>query len=147
MTIGIYKITCKETGRCYIGQSIDIEGRWVVHRRKYAKSKFDYEILLKCDEDVLDFFERAFINGYDSFNNGFNETRGGSGFARRGVPHTNETKAKMRKADKSYMQTEEYKAKHRNRDSSFMKTEAYRQKMKEAQIKRRIREGNWKGCE
>ena len=29
--IGIYKITCNETGKCYIGQSIDIENRWLQH--------------------------------------------------------------------------------------------------------------------
>ena len=26
---GIYKITSKDTGKCYIGQSIDIENRWI----------------------------------------------------------------------------------------------------------------------
>ena len=39
MTIGIYKITCKENGKHYIGQSIDIERRIYDHFHKYRSSQ------------------------------------------------------------------------------------------------------------
>jgi len=32
MTRGVYQIRNVLTGDCYIGQSIDIEGRWAQHR-------------------------------------------------------------------------------------------------------------------
>ena len=162
MTIGIYKITEKSTGRCYVGQSKHIERRWKVHHDRFPIDKFDYEILVTCPIKDLNELEVLMISTFDSHINGFNKTIGGAyikvriiddetkakmSAMRKGRKHSESTKAKMRKADKSYMQTEAYKATQRNRDYSFMKTESYRQKMKEAQIRRRIREGNWKGGE
>ena len=38
MTIGIYKITCKETGQCYIGQSKRIEIRSEEWRRNHSEA-------------------------------------------------------------------------------------------------------------
>ena len=34
--IGIYKITNTTNGKCYIGQSRDIEARWAKHLSTYA---------------------------------------------------------------------------------------------------------------
>jgi hypothetical protein len=76
--IGIYKITCKETGKCYIGQSINIKRRFKQHNKKFPEDKFIYEILLECDRQYLNFFEKSFVIGYESFLNGFNLTSGGS---------------------------------------------------------------------
>jgi group I intron endonuclease len=86
MSSGIYKITCNKTGKCYIGQSIDVERRWGQHRKKYSPELFSYEILLECDHDTFDFFETAFIDAYDSHRNGFNKTRGGTSIKVR-FPH------------------------------------------------------------
>lgn len=65
---GIYKITNKINGKSYIGQSIDIEKRWVDHKwpekktwhyplykaiKKYGIKNFDFIVL----EEVKDFNE------------------------------------------------------------------------------------------
>ena len=96
MTCGIYRITEKETGRHYIGQSKNIEGRWKRHHKRFPPNLFSYEILLKCDDDVLDFFEKAFIDGYDSHCSGFNLTKGGSGAW--GSKNPEETRRKLSEA-------------------------------------------------
>lgn len=93
--IGIYKITCNETGKCYIGQSIDIANRWTQHicaakyesdnnkfynaLRKYGYENFTYEVIEECsnDQEVLDDRERYWIEYYHSYENGYNSTRGG----------------------------------------------------------------------
>ena len=98
MTCGIYKITKNETGRCYIGQSKNVEERWKAHHKRFPSDLFSYEILLVCDKDYLNFFEKAFIDGYDSNRNGFNKTIGGVGFKTR--YHDEETRQKMSEAAK-----------------------------------------------
>ena len=93
--IGIYKITCNETGKCYIGQSIDIENRWFQHicaakyetdnnkfynaMRKYGYENFTYEIIEECSNSQaeLDDRERYWIEYYNSYEDGYNSTRGG----------------------------------------------------------------------
>lgn len=93
--IGIYKITCNETGKCYIGQSINIENRWKQHLyesfnrqddtkfhnaiRKYGKENFELEVLEECElnQEILDERERYWIEYYDSYEKGYNSTRGG----------------------------------------------------------------------
>jgi hypothetical protein len=81
--IGIYKITEIATGLCYIGQSIrchgNNKGRWLEHYKRFPPALFAYEVLIQCPEESLNFFEKSFINGYDSHRNGFNGTIGGSG--------------------------------------------------------------------
>lgn len=94
MTIGIYKITCKENGKHYIGQSIDIERRIYDHFHKYRSSqtrskiskaiydigvdKFEWEILEECSIDELDKKEIEYIKKYDSCNHGYNISKGGN---------------------------------------------------------------------
>lgn len=93
--IGIYKITSKDTGKCYIGQSIDILNRWKQHickakyenentkfynaLRKYGYENFNYEIIEECDkkQSILDERERYWIAYYNSYEEGYNSTRGG----------------------------------------------------------------------
>lgn len=91
---GIYKITNKINGKCYIGQSTDIEKRWKTHKsnwiqkterrkllyrafRKYGIENFTFEILQKCKKEILDEREEYWIAKYDSFKNGYNMNRGG----------------------------------------------------------------------
>lgn len=96
MTCGIYKITNKINEHCYIGQSINIEERWREHRnsintieswdrsiyqaiRKYGLENFSWEIIEKCSKDELDEKEIYWINYYNSYKNGYNQTMGGNG--------------------------------------------------------------------
>jgi group I intron endonuclease len=92
MTCGIYKITCNETGKCYIGQSQNIEKRWKSHRKRFPPSHFTYEILMPCDVEWLSFFEKACISGYSQCGELFNITKGGNAW---GWKNPEETKRKM----------------------------------------------------
>lgn len=98
--IGIYKITNQVNGKCYIGQSHNINERWVKHRsrayqindinydcyfyraiRKYGLEHFSFEILEECSSEELSKREMYYISFYDSFNpeHGYNMTMGGEG--------------------------------------------------------------------
>ena len=89
--IGIYKITNKNTGKSYIGQSNDIERRFKEHQtagkksripvdiaiQKCGKNLFTYEIIEKCPINQLNEKEEYWIKFYDTFNNGYNCNPGG----------------------------------------------------------------------
>lgn len=98
MTIGIYKIENNINNHIYIGLSKDIENRVKTHFnvcynsnskeynkvlyraiRKYGKENFDILILEECTLDNLYDREKYYIEKYNSFKNGYNETRGGDG--------------------------------------------------------------------
>ena len=80
---GIYKIT-SPSGKCYIGQSIDIERRWngyinsgapeqpKLHRSliKYGPDKHKFEIIEECTD--LNRKERFYQEKFDTVNNGLN---------------------------------------------------------------------------
>ena len=93
--IGIYKITNELNNKCYIGQSIDIETRWLQHihegKRGTNKGKlypamyhdgienFIFEVIEECplEQEKLDERERYWIEYYNSYEEGYNSTRGG----------------------------------------------------------------------
>lgn len=96
MSCGIYKITNLINQKSYIGQSINIEKRWVTHKyesindkqkaynysihqafRKYGIDNFSFEILELLPKEKLNEKEIYWINFFDSYNNGYNETMGG----------------------------------------------------------------------
>lgn len=95
--VGIYKITNKLNGKCYIGQSIDIKIRWMQHIHeginntkkgklypeiyKYGIDNFSFEVLEECElnQVILDERERYWIEHYNSYNDGYNSTKGGQG--------------------------------------------------------------------
>ena len=98
--IGIYKIQNIVTNQIYIGQSINIEERIKEHKlipfqknrptynyplytdmRKYGVDNFTFEIILECKKEELNHFEQYFINLYDSFYHGYNQTPGGDSAA------------------------------------------------------------------
>lgn len=98
MSCGIYKITNKINGKCYIGQSIHIESRWgeekrvsnnpksksyntVLSRafRRYGIENFNFEILEECPVELLNEKEIYYINYYNSYFEGYNSTTGGQG--------------------------------------------------------------------
>lgn len=100
--IGIYKITNRITSLVYIGQSVNIYKRWTNHRasafnanskdyniplyqdmRKYGLQNFIFEIIEECDSKELNDREQYWIEYYDSFYNGYNESFGGTLHCRR----------------------------------------------------------------
>lgn len=97
MTCGIYKIENKINGKIYIGQSLNIEERWKAHKvagqnnnhkyknyplykdmHKYKLNNFEFLIIEKCLKEELDEKEIYWIQYYDSFYNGYNQTKGGA---------------------------------------------------------------------
>ena len=88
---GIYKVTNKINGKVYIGQSVDIGRRWHEHMaakddiyfhkaiQKYGVENFEWEVIEKCKKKDLDEREIYWIEYYDSFNKGYNCTKGGEG--------------------------------------------------------------------
>lgn len=92
MTIGIYKLNFNNTDKIYIGQSKNIENRFIRHKiafkRNEAPKKLQeaanifglagYDILLECTTEELDFAEKEAVEIYNSIAKGFNSMPGGS---------------------------------------------------------------------
>ena len=94
--IGIYKIENLITHQIYIGQSIHISTRWnqeirdsqnsnsssynyplQVDMRKYGIKNFSFEIIETCPIEELNTKEKYWVNYFDSYHNGYNQTKGG----------------------------------------------------------------------
>lgn len=89
--IGIYKITKKENGKAYIGQSNNIERRFTQHCykgekaripldvaiKKYGKDAFTFEVIEECTPEQLNERESYWIKYYDTVKNGYNCSEGG----------------------------------------------------------------------
>ena len=94
--IGIYKITNLINNKIYIGQSRNIEKRWKDHTstafnefdhaynyplykaiRKYGIENFKFEVIEECSIEELNKKEIYWIEYYDSFFHGYNQTLGG----------------------------------------------------------------------
>ena len=95
----IYKITNLINNKCYIGQTIkSIEERWRDHKckafnssskcynyplyrafRKYGINNFSFEIIEKCKISELNKKEIYWIQYYNSYKKGYNQTLGGDG--------------------------------------------------------------------
>lgn len=91
----IYKITNTINGKSYIGQTIqNVKERFyqhcatkcskavsnmAIHRaiKKYGKSNFTVEVIEEIDSANLNDRERYWIKYYNSYNNGYNSTKGG----------------------------------------------------------------------
>ena len=89
MTCGIYCITNNINGKKYVGQSVCIEERFQQHIcsesnskihkaiEEYGVANFRFEILISCSKSELDEQEVKFIRLLDTYENGYNQTRGG----------------------------------------------------------------------
>lgn len=89
--IGIYKITDLTNNMVYIGQSNNIDRRKTEHfnNNKYniskidraiqekGKENFDFEVIEECSLAELTEKEKYWIKYYDSFDHGYNQTKGG----------------------------------------------------------------------
>jgi len=89
---GIYLVTNLINKHQYVGQSVDIYDRWVKHKApshddnafhraldKYGIDNFTWEIIEVCKQCELDEREKYWIEYYNTYENGYNETRGGQG--------------------------------------------------------------------
>lgn len=85
---GIYRITHRPSGKCYIGQSVHISVRWTQHLTKNSSaigkaialspSDFIFEIIELCDKKLLNEREVFYIQHFNSLSpNGYNKTLGG----------------------------------------------------------------------
>ena len=92
----IYKITNPINNKCYIGKTTrNYKERWAEHKRDRIKEPYKnwhfyrmlnkigpenviWEVIEEVPNEQLDEKEKYWINYYDSFKNGYNETRGGS---------------------------------------------------------------------
>ena len=89
MTCGIYCITNNINGMKYVGQSVCIEERFKQHIHsnsdseihkaieEYGVVNFRFEVLIACSKQELDEQEVKFIRLLDTYENGYNQTRGG----------------------------------------------------------------------
>lgn len=108
---GIYKITNKLNGKMYIGQSVDIEKRWLAHKRlsktddghlysamrNYGLDNFTFSLICEVPESALDQYEISYIKYYETTDpeKGYNKKDGGA----KGR-HSEESKKKMSESQK-----------------------------------------------
>ena len=90
--IGIYKITNLINSKSYVGQSIDIERRFKMHKRtafnknsdsynyplyrairKHGINNFSFDILEECLKEELDNKEINYIERYNTYYNTYNK--------------------------------------------------------------------------
>lgn len=116
---GIYKIVHKESGKCYVGLSVNIYQRWVAHKsfyksgqrrssiynalKKYGIDAFEFAVVEECHKDILEEREKFWIKELDSVNNGYNLTWGGE--SNKNV--SEETRQKMSELRKGVKQSPE----------------------------------------
>jgi group I intron endonuclease len=117
---GIYKITHIESGRCYIGLSVDVLSRWKVHAfhskasnthlynaiRKYGIQCFAFTVVEECPKECLSAREIFWIKECNAFGNGFNLNEGGDS-----PSQTPESRKKKSEALKGKKKTPEHNAK------------------------------------
>ena len=90
----IYKITNDINNKSYIGlTTTTVKQRWSKHirnyktvdytlykaMRKHGAEHFSVQTIEQCDNECLNERERYYIDLYDTYRNGYNETRGGEG--------------------------------------------------------------------
>ena len=115
---GIYRIKHKESGKSYIGLSVDIHARWKQHRSfaktgrrsaiynalaKYGVDAFEFDVLEECPPEQLEQKERIWIAKLNTVQNGYNLTLGGES----NKEVSAETKAKLSIANTGKKQSKE----------------------------------------
>lgn len=101
MTIGIYLMRFKGTNSVYIGQSVNMESRFMEHlndmRKSTCSSKLNhayliygkptFEFLIVCSISELNTYEEEAISIFNSFHKGFNSTDVAGNATLKGVEH------------------------------------------------------------
>jgi group I intron endonuclease len=124
----IYKIVNQINGKVYIGFTSKEHHRFTTHQKvtknskhskrllyfavkKYGWENFEFTIIYQSldEEYCLTTMEPFFINEYNSFNSGYNMTKGGEG--RVGFKHSEETKYKIGSRTRGTNLSEEHKQK------------------------------------
>jgi len=118
---GIYKITHRDSGMCYIGLSVHIFKRWNSHISTKEKYKiheafdqfginaFSFEVVEECDKKELRKREKWWIAHFDCvWPKGYNLNHGGGGGV---IKHSEKTKKKMSESRKGRTLTEEHRRK------------------------------------
>lgn len=155
MIIGIiYKYTSL-SGKSYIGQTINEEGRrkmWFGTgrytggrskidraRKKYGASSFTYEVIFKktfenLDEATIELnkLESYYIGYYNTYNKGYNSTLGGDGS--RGYIPSNETLKKISEATKGKKKPFGFGDKVSKRLKFKPKTVSHRKRLSESRL-------------
>jgi group I intron endonuclease len=107
ITIYIYRISHKESGKVYIGQSIDVDKRWKEHSRAgsriglaiqlYGMEAFEFEVIDEATDRLLaNRLEEDMIREWDAANpdKGYNVRRAASG-GEAGMPRSEETRKRI----------------------------------------------------
>lgn len=157
MTCGIYMIQNKVNGKIYIGQAVDIEDRWKIHKKelrggyhinkhlqnawnKYGQENFEFSILLECEESDLNMYEQYYIFELMTYDRkvGYNKNYGGY----RGRP-TEETKKKMSE-NHAHAKGEDHPmyGKHHTEETKRKMSEAQKGKPLSEEHKKKLRENH-----
>ena len=134
--IGVYKFTNKFNRKVYVGKSVDIHTRYIRHKRdankgvdnllyrairKYGIENFDFDVLIECPKENLDYWEKFYIRYYCSNNPnfGYNLTKGGDGV----TEWTQKMKDHNAELSKKLWENKEYRTKctnsHKNKPSNM----------------------------
>lgn len=106
MAIGIYRILNTVTGKSYVGQSVNLDGRFWNHISslrserhpnqhlqssftKHGESSFVFEIICVCEVSALTHLEQFWIDSLDSYVNGYNQRPAADSMA--GFKHSEDT--------------------------------------------------------
>ena len=141
--IGIYCIRCKQSGKCYIGQSVNISklvryhfGGWAessyIDRsiQKHGKDAFAVEILELCEESELNTRECHWIASLDAMTpKGYNLRLGGDGGGR----PSEETRQKLSVVNSKRVTTPETRQKLSKAMTGRKLSDETRRKISEAQ--------------
>lgn len=162
-SVGIYKITNKLNGKCYIGQSVNIKKRWEYYKYpsnavsttaiipailKYGVEGFSFEIVEECSKDQLNEREIYWIRECSSLvPNGYNLTSGGNAptkiseiskekmrAAKLGTVHSEETICRRRESFAKVKDTTEYRTKLSEARKSYVQSAETIRKRADAQI-------------
>jgi group I intron endonuclease len=161
---GIYAIEHIESGRRYVGSSINVARRLSRHVSNlnfnrhhskhlqsawnlYGERAFVFLLVARCSEDELLEFEQLEIDMNDSYENGFNCAKFSTA-PMRGRSQTEEAKAKMRESHKSRKPiSEETRENHRKaaiereakkKEKGFIVSEETREKLRNKGIGREV---------
>ena len=151
MSCGIYKWT-SPNGKSYIGQSVNLEKRYYefLYNKHYSTSndykkltvidkarkkhpdfeQWTYEILEYCKPNELNDREQYYINLFDTFKNGYNETSGGG----QNFEISDETRKKMSDSHKGKTPSDETKEKIRQVRIGKTQSDEAKEKMRQAHI-------------
>ena len=153
---GIYKITNKVNGKVYIGQSVDIRGRWYHYKAykngkkykegcitylerafdKYGIENFSFEVILECHPDCLNLPEVFLICEYNSAdeNYGYNVQSGGKSAG----PVDSRTREKLSKARHGKKHSPETKEKIGKGRFGKRQSPESRERMRQAKIGKKL---------